>query len=197
MLYFIHTGVFLMDFDVCVTGRRSIRVYKDEPLSKELVDELLDAGVCAPSGMNYQPWRFIVIQDRETINKLSDKTKELVLQQEWASAFKERMSTEDDVIFYGAPLLILVLIEKKEPMMRDVNLLDSGLLAQNMFLKAYDLGLGSCFIGFASFLNMSPETLTEIGVPENHELVAPLIFGYPAEEPESKPRETKILKWIK
>ena len=79
---------------------------------------------------------------------------------------------------------------------RTVNLLDCGLAAQNMFLAAYQAGLGSCFIGFAAFLNQDPKVLTEIGIPEDHELVAPLIFGYPNETPVSKSREPKVLKWI-
>ncbi len=146
--------------------------------------------------MNGQPWKFIVVQDRDAINKLSDETKAIVATQDWAADYKGMMTSDKDVIFYGAPLLVLVCIEKNNPMFRDVNLLDCGLLAQNMFLKAYGMGLGSCFIGFASLLNMKPETLAEVGVPENHELVAPLIFGKPAEEPAPKPRETKVLNWI-
>ena len=186
-----------MELEDCIKGRRSIRAYKDEAVSEEIVKQVLDAGVWAPSGMNEQPWRFIIIQDRDTINKLSNKTKELVSQLEWASGFKQMMSSDKDVIFYGAPLLILVCIEKKDKMMRDMNLLDCGLLAENMFLKAFELGLGHCFIGFASFLNSDPKTLAEVGVSENYELVAPLIFGKPAENPEPKTRETKILEWSK
>jgi len=77
-----------------------------------------------------------------------------------------------------------------------VNLLDCCLAAQNMFLTAYQAGLGSCFIGFAAFLNQDPKLLAEIGIPEDHELVAPLIFGYPNETPVPQSREVNVLKWI-
>ena len=178
-------------------GRRSIRKFEDKAVPKPVIDKLLEAGVWAPSGMNSQPWHFTVIENRETINKLSRRTKELVtknmpLPDNLQAAFK----SDKDVVFHGAPLLILVSIKRNENW-RTVNLLDCGLAAQNMFLAAYQAGLGSCFIGFASFLNQDPKALAEVGIPEDHELVAPLIFGYPRENPSSEPREAKILKWIK
>jgi nitroreductase len=177
-------------------GRRSIRSFEDKAVPKAVIDKLLEAGVWAPSGMNSQPWHFTVIENREIINKLFRKTKELVtknmpLPENLQAAFK----SDKDVVFYGAPLLILISVKRNEDW-RTVNLLDCGLAAQNMFLAAYQAGLGSCFIGFASFLNQDPKALAEVGIPEDHELVAPLIFGYPLENPASKPREVKILKWI-
>ncbi len=66
------------ELDKCISGRRSIRKYQDKPVPKEVVDKILNAGVWAPSGMNGQPWRFVVIQDRKTINKLSYRTKQIV-----------------------------------------------------------------------------------------------------------------------
>jgi nitroreductase len=79
---------------------------------------------------------------------------------------------------------------------KTVNLLDCGLAAENMFLEAYQLGLGSCFIGFANFLNQDPKLLAELGIPEDHDLLAPLIFGYPAESPAPKKHDVKVLRWI-
>ena len=186
-----------MELDACLTGRRSIRKFEDKSVPKAVIDKILEAGIWAPSGMNSQPWRFTVIENREIINKLSRRTKEIVaksmpLSENLQAAFK----SDTDMIFYGAPLLILISVKKKEEW-RTINLLDCGLAAENMFLSAYQAGLGSCFIGFAAFLNQDTETLAEVGIPEDHELIAPLIFGYPSETPAPKPREVKILKWIK
>jgi nitroreductase len=185
-----------MELDVCIKGRRSIRRYQDKPVPKEVTDKILEAGVWAPSGMNLQPWRFVIIENKDTIKKLSRRTKELLSQMPWPDSVKAAMKSDKDTIFYGAPLLILVCVPKKEEW-KTVNLLDCGLSAQNMFLKAYQEGLGSCFIGFACFLNQDPKVLAEVGVPQDHEVIAPLIFGYPAEEPAAKPREVKVLNWIK
>jgi len=69
-----------MELDACIAGRRSIRSYKDQAVSKDVVNKILSAGSWAPSGMNGQPWRFTIIENREIINKLSRSTKELVKQ---------------------------------------------------------------------------------------------------------------------
>jgi nitroreductase len=184
-----------LNLDKCIRGRRSIRKYKAKRVPKTLIEKILEAATYAPSGMNAQPWRFVVIEDRETIARLSNRTKAILLGQEWGNEFRHMLASEHDVIFYGAPLLILICVQKSEEW-KSVNLLDCGLAAQNMFLKAHELGLGSCFIGFGNFLNGDCEALESVGIPADHELIAPLVFGYPAEEPQTKPRETKVLKWI-
>lgn len=185
-----------MELDVCIQGRRSIRRYEDKPVPKEIIEKLLDSGTWAPSGMNIQPWRFVVIENKDTIRKLSLRAKELLLGMQWPENIKEAFRSERDTIFYSAPLLILVCVQRKEEW-KTVNLLDCGLASENMFLTAYQEGLGSCFIGFGNFLNQDPKLLAEVGVPEDHEVIAPLIFGYPAERPAAKPRKARVLKWIK
>jgi nitroreductase len=184
-----------MELDACISGRRSVRRYEDRPVPKAVVDKLLEAGVSAPSGMNAQPWRFVVVQNREVIGKLSRRTKELLLGMQWPGEMKEAFKSDKDTIFYGAPLLIMMCVPINEEW-KTVNLLDCGLATENMFLEAYQEGLGSCFIGFANFLNQDQRFLDEVGIPEDHELVAPLIFGYPSENPAPKRHEVKVLKWI-
>lgn len=185
-----------MELDRCINERRSIRKYKDAAIPKGVINKILNAGTMAPSGMNAQPWSFVVIENKDTIADLSKKVKSILLKGPWPDELKKAFQSDKDVIFYGAPLLILISVPKLEEM-RNVNLLDCGLAAQNMFLSAHEEGLGSCFIGFASFLNQDPKALAEVGITEGYELMAPLIFGYPAESPSPKPREVKILKWIK
>jgi nitroreductase len=76
---------------------------------------------------------------------------------------------------------------------------DCALAAENMMLAAHSLGIGSCWVGLAQHLGEDKEFLKEAGVPEEHKLVAPLIFGYPAQNNlKAPPRKTDvILKWIK
>ncbi|MCJ7444176.1 MAG: nitroreductase family protein [Methanotrichaceae archaeon] len=185
-----------MELNACIKGRRSIRLYQDKSAPKEIVEKILNAGIWAPSGMNSQPWRFVVIENRDIINKLSKRTKEILSKMPWPTDILQKYAkSEKDTIFYDAPLLILLCVPKKEEW-RQVNILDCGLAAQNMFLTAYQEGLGSCFIGFGWYLNRDPAFLADLGVPADHEVIAPMIFGYPAEDPKPKSRELRILKWI-
>ncbi len=86
-----------MELDVCIQGRRSTRRYEDKPVPKEIIEKLLDSGTWAPSGMNIQPWRFVVIENRDTIKKLSLRAKELLLGMQWPENIKEAFTSEKDV----------------------------------------------------------------------------------------------------
>jgi nitroreductase len=67
-----------------------------------------------------------------------------------------------------------------------------------MFLKAYELGLGTCYMGFVQFLNSKPDVLRKLGVPETFEMTVPLIIGHPkAAQGESKRLDPNIVKWVK
>ena len=184
-----------MELDACIKGRRSVRCYANKPVSKEQIEAVLEAGVWAPTGMAREPWRFIVIEDKKLIKYVSDETK-LVVQQ-MRPPLAERYKTEEDIICYDAPVLILICSEK-DAQWNNLNLLDGVLAAQNIFLKAYELGLGTCYMGFVSLLNSKPDILRKIGVPENYDLIVPFILGHPkTKQGSGKRKKPNVLKWIK
>ncbi|MEM0360207.1 MAG: nitroreductase family protein [Candidatus Diapherotrites archaeon] len=176
----------------CIYERRSVRDFKDKPVPKKIVQELLNAAVMAPSARNSQPWHFTIVQDRQTIDRLGEKA--MQLQGLFGKFVRAGVKVAGKgTIFYNAPLLIIVSGKSDYDYLKD----DVNLAVQNMFLAAHSLGLGSCWIGLAKPLNKDPETLKELGIPKGMEIVAPLIFGYPKKEDKSIPkREPKILKWI-
>jgi len=179
-----------METEKAILGRRSVREYEKKPVPEELVQQILVAGAMAPSAMGVHPCRFIVISERKLIRQLSDKVKARVGALGFGMRLAERMKLAEDVIFYDAPLLVLIVAEKG-----DWAPVDCSLAAQNMFLRAYDLGLGSCFIGFAlTSLRDDRETLRGLGLKDSQELYCPLIFGYPKKWPEPKENEVKIQK---
>lgn len=183
-----------MELDVCVKGRRSVRAYTDEPVSKEQIEAVLEAGTWAPTGMNRQPWKFIIIQNKQLIKYVSDETKILV--QQMIPSLAEQFQTEADVVCYNAPVLVLVCAEKDEQF-GQVNLLDSVLAAQNMFLKAYELGLGTCYMGYVAFLGSKPDVLKKIGVPDGCNLMVPFVLGHPKTKiGAGKRNKPNVLKWI-
>ncbi|MCW3983012.1 MAG: nitroreductase family protein [Candidatus Bathyarchaeota archaeon] len=184
-----------MELDVCIKGRRSVRAYTEEPVSKEQIEAVLEAGTWAPTGMGREPWRFIIIEDKQLIKLVSDETKELA--KKAMPPLAAQFSTGKDVICYNAPVLVLVCTEK-DPQWSNVNLLDCVLAAQNMFLKAYELGLGTCYMGFVNLLNNKPDVLRKLGVPQNCEMMVPFIIGHP-KTPQGKGKRQKpnIIKWVK
>ena len=184
-----------MELDACIKGRRSVRAYIDKPVPKELIESVLEAGTWAPTGMNRQPWKFVIIENKELIKYISDETKKIVA--EMMPNMAKQFAAKEDIVCYSAPLLILVCAQT-DPQWGEVNILDSVLAAQNMFLKSYELGLGSCYMGFISYLNTRPEVLRKAGVPEGYELEVPLILGYPKSKlPVGKRGKPDVLKWIK
>jgi nitroreductase len=178
-----------METGKAIMGRRSVRAYRSEQVPDGVVEKILKAGAMAPSAMDRQPCRFIVITDKKKITELSGKVKDKAGILGFGARLAERAKIMEDVIFYGAPLLILIVADKD-----DWAPINCSLAAQNMMLRAYDLGLGSCFIGFARMLDR--EALRGLGMKDSQELYCPLIFGYPKEWPHEKKREAKIQKRI-
>ncbi len=144
-----------------IKSRRSIRKFKDRPIAENLVNEILEAGRWAPSGLNNQPWRFITVQDRETIKNISQFTKY-------------------GKVILDAPLLIAVFLDNAESYNRTKDLQAAGSCIQNMLLACHSLELGACWMG--EILNKHAELEKFLGVGRNTELMAVLAIGYPDEK---------------
>ena len=161
-------------------NRRSIRKYKPQQVSGELLDAILEAGLYAPSGMNTQNTYMVAVRDKETRDRLSRMNAAV-------------MGSSSDP-FYGAPCVIVVLVDPE----RYTWLEDGSLVLGNLMNAAYEAGLGSCWIHRAQQMFDSPEgkeLLKAWGLPENLKGVGNCILGYPDEEPAPKPRkEGRIIK---
>lgn len=179
--------------------RRSVRNYSDKEVPGEIIREIIRAGTYAPSAVNKQPWRFVVVKNRQLIDEYDDRARKAFLAEFKDTKnpdlirYVQHLSKPTTRILYRAPVFILVFAS---PDVIDEN--DCALAAENMMLAAHSLGLGSCWIGLAAGLGNNKEFLNEVGVPEGHKLIAPLIFGYPAKENQKAPARNAdvILKWI-
>jgi nitroreductase len=185
-----------MELDNCIKGRRSVRAYKDEPIPQEKIENVLEAGTWAATGMSKQPWRFIIIENKDQIRSVSEETKKAI--QELIPAIAKRFETEEDIICYNAPALILICTENDQNF-NNIYLRDSVLAAQNMFLKAYELGLGTCYMGWIdAAISHRPEILEKMGVPKGYTVQVPLIIGYPKSTTgPGKRNNPNILNWTK
>lgn len=183
--------------------RRSVRSYSEREVADEIINDIIRAGASAPTAMNMQGLRFVVVTDRETINNYSDRAKVIFIETikkgparygEGSANIIKTLSNPDFNIFYNAPVLVLVYTHPS--VLTPVE--DASLAAENMMLAARSLGLGSCWIGFAKPFGSNAEFMKEVGVPADHALVASLIFGYPkSEHGPGKKNEPQILKWIR
>lgn len=188
-----------MTLQEIIKGRRSVRAYEDRPVPEEVIRELIDLGIHAPTASRLQPWSFVVVEDKELMKEWSDRAKELLLGQmesnTYLQQYRAALENKDFHIFYHAPCLLLIY---GDPGLSPNYLVDCTLAAQNIMLAAYEKGLGSCWIGFSYFVGNSPEMKQRLGVPENYRLVAPIVLGYPRGQWPYVPRkEPRILSWKK
>jgi nitroreductase len=189
-----------------IYARRSVRSYEEKKVPEGTLMEILKAGTSAPSGMNVQALRFVVMENNERIDHYSGVAKDLFLAGMTKNLTQDQavppnvqglikiLSNPEFQLFYHAPVVVFVFAH---PSAR-TPVEDASTAVENMFLYARSLGIGSCWIGFAGSLAHSSEFLEECQVPSDHKLVAQFVMGYPRGEfPEGKRHEPQIVKWIK
>ncbi len=161
-------------------NRRSIRRYKEDQVPDELLDQVLTAGLYAPTGMNRQNIVMVAVRDKETRDQLSRMNAAV-------------MGADRDP-FYGAPCVIVVLGDPEiYPVVEN-----GSLVLGNLMNAAYAVGLGSCWIHRAKQTFETEEgkaLLRKWGLKENLVGIGNCILGYPDEEPQARPRlEGRIVK---
>jgi len=203
---------YIMD---AIKGRRSRRAFSDRSISEDTVKDIIEAGRYAPSALNKQPWKFIVIAKKEVIRELSEIIKEKTRKiarflpllkllkfslrdPQVIGAIKKTIAGGEDPVFYKAPLLIIIASAKNSGPFAPK---DCALASQNMMLYAHSIGIGSCYIGRADILMMSGAAKRKISLPAGDRIQCALIFGYAAEggnkafAPER--RRDNIINWVR
>lgn len=164
-----------------IMNRRSIRKYKLEQISREELDTVLQAGICAPTGMNRQSPLVIAVQNKEVRDRLSRMNAAV-------------LGTDSDP-FYGAPTVVVVLADANSPHAVQ----DGSLVMGNMLNAAKAIGLGSCWVNRAKEVFDSAEgksLLAQWGVEGDVIGVGNCILGYPDENPAMKPRKPDYIRYI-
>lgn len=157
-----------MDVLSAIKGRRSIRKYSDKPVEEEKLLKVLEAARLAPSAKNEQNWKFIVVKDQET---------------------KEKLTEAIGQPFVGeAPIILVNCGTETKSVMRGGQpryTVDLSIATAYMILEAYEQGLGTCWLG-----SYDEDKVKEIlGIPEDVRVVAITPLGYSAESPAPKPRK--------
>jgi nitroreductase len=174
-----------VDYSELLRKRRSVRDYEDKEVPLEILMEIINESCLAPSSSNLQPWRFIIITNRDLIKRLSDESKGNILHEikqnpGFISSNYEAILCEQDFnVFYNAPCLVFIVGPKE---LRSIQA-DCALAASYFMFSACAKGLATCWIGLGRFIN-DGELLDCIGMLESDLIVAPIIIGYPKDIPD-------------
>lgn len=171
----------------CILSRRSVRKYLPEPVSRDIIEEVLKAGMNAPSAGDEQPWHFVILDSRDLLDKLSEM-------HPYAKMLKD------------VPAAILVCGDESTKRFKDFWVQDCSAASENILLAAHALGLGAVWIGIYSAENkdsdlyvvkvpdgdfilgiyptesMAREVKNLLKIPENVSPFSIIALGYPAEE---------------
>ena len=188
-----------MDYNELFTRRRSIRNFKDIPVATDILLEIIYESTFAPNAANSQQWKFVVVNNRDMIKRISDESKKNLLKriEENPADFVKRYETvlrkTGYNVFYNAPALIII----AGPSDYRSLLIDSALCAAYIMFAAVSRGLGTCWVNLGSDIR-DPQLRSELGLAADLKIVAPVIIGYPESIPPAPSRERPaILKVIK
>ena len=187
-----------------IRQRRSIRRFSDRAVGREDIARLLEAARWAPSNHNRQPWKFLVIEDKQQITQLAETIRQGLSEKlkslpEAAAAYAGKF-THYATFFSNAPVLLVVLHKQpvsvsapllaglKNPDLVSGEPLSVAMAVQNLLLAAQALGLGTCVL--TGPLLVRDALAGALDLPACHDLTCLVALGHPAESPVPPRRKT-------
>lgn len=177
--------------DNVIMSRRSIRNYKQIPVSRDTMQVILKAGINAPNGQNRQSWEIRVVDNPDTMSEIKAAM----------SAANPDVPMAGDS-FRNAPVMAFIAADTNY----DFSLLDCGMLSENMVLSAWSMGVGSICLGSpvrfldgSESIRSNPEirkVMDKLDFSEGYQLVLCVGFGYPLESPDAKPRNESKFRFV-
>jgi len=151
-----------------IVRRRSIREFTDEPVARGLLYKIVTAGIWAPSGLNNQPWRFVLVMDAPAREALAQQT------------------TYAHIV-RAAPALIIVFLDQTAMYNAVKDYQAAGACIQNMLLAAEELGLGAVWLG--QILQNRDKVNAILGLDDTFELMAVVAVGHPQHKNQKSQRK--------
>ena len=169
-------GNFMNETIKTIMERNSCRDFKGAPLTDEQIKIIVDAALAAPSGMNKQPWRLVVVKDKSIVDELDAEGMRILAAAEDKTLY-QRMMDRGGKLLYNAPCLVYVLSDGSSwaP-------LDCGILCENITLAAQSLGLSSCIVGMSNIPLTGPrgdEFKKRMQFPEGYVFAIGVLVGEP------------------
>ncbi|MHA2395033.1 MAG: nitroreductase family protein [Promethearchaeota archaeon] len=209
-----------------IKKRQSIRLYQQKTVPKDIINTIIEAGNLAPSTgemklveeggkkkkiINYQPWRFVVVENTEfkqklfqTIEPIRSKFYESMKETmpdmyERGMKLYEMMDETKDLIFYSAPVILYVIGSTQ-------NTIGCAMACENIMLATVSLGLACCYAGFGAMVTQDPDVVKTLELKDGERIYGPVILGYPKVNPSEKQvkiqaelrakKKEPIIKWI-
>jgi nitroreductase len=159
-----------MDVFTAISQRYSVRAYKVTDVEEDKLKKVLEAGRLSPSASNRQDWKFIAVKNKETRKKLAK------------AAFGQSFIGEAPVVIVACGTEPKAMLACGQPM----HTVDVSIACAYMILQAYELGLGTCWIGAFK----EDEAKKILNIPDDVRVVAMTPLGYPNQPPSPKSRKT-------
>ncbi len=159
----------VMDVSQAIKSRRSIRLYQEKEIEKEKLDKVLEAARLAPSANNRQEWKFIVVKDKDTRERVAN-------------------AASGQTFIGQAPIVIVACATESQSIMtcgQPRYTVDVSIAMSFMILQAQEVGLGTCWIG--AFNESSVKGI--LGIPDDIRVVGITPLGYPSQGTAARPRK--------
>ena len=161
-----------------IMSRRSIRKYKAAPVSRDTLTQIMECGINAPNGQNKQSWEVRVVDNSELLAQMSE-----------AMGLSHQDNEFAKGCLRGAPVMVFI----ARDLSYDFSAYDCGLMAQNIMLSAWSMGIGSVCLGspvrFLTDNELCRPYLDKLNFSEGYELSLCVGLGYADESPDAKPRD--------
>ena len=187
-----------MTFEDLLENRRSIRRYKEQTVSLDIIKDIIKDSILAPSSGNGQPWKYIIINNQDLMKRMSDESKGNILARiaanpdDYAKKYEGMLRNKEFNVFFNAPSLVIIFGEAD---LKNLYV-DCALAASYFMMSATSRGLGTCWVNLGAVIK-DPGLLEEIGLPDNAQIIAPITLGYPETIPVAPKRnEPEILRVI-
>ena len=198
-----------------IKKRHSVRLFEQKPIPKKIIKTIIEAGNLAPSTgvtkeieengkkkkiIDYQPWRFVVVENPEFKQKLFQTIEPIrsnfyeglktTVPEMYEDAMKlsEAMDEPKDLIFYSAPVIIYVIGPSS-------NSIGCAMVCENIMLSAVSFGLGSCYVGFGAMVKGDDEVVKALELTKKERIYGPIVIGYPKINPTE--RQVSILRELR
>lgn len=181
-----------------IMKRRSVRLYEPKPVSREILQILINAGNMAPTGANAQNWRFVVVEDKTFKQKLMSLG--IPRYRKWMEKApkalidmrKEIDAVSPDPIYYDAPAVIFVI---GSGMTSDM---DTPMVCENIMLAARSLNIGSCWVYIGQLALDDQEVRNVLELRDSEKVYGPILLGYPkgGAFPVTPLKKDPVIKWI-